>query len=145
MLSMAGFFAIITMLQLLSFPGQFAYEARNGQGTQLARWVLTFIVGVWFLFAQISLIALSRVITLIYRGQLISSNGTKWMKILARSLFTGTLYGVGVTLFAATQADDPGPVVVVATITLFTATISVVGYFFRLQIKSTTEQEIEKS
>ncbi len=145
MLSMAGFFAIITMLQLLSFPGQFAYEARNGQGTQLARWVLTFIVGVWFLFAQISLIALSRLITLIYRGQLISSNGTKWMKILARSLFTGTLYGVGVTLFAAIQADDPGPVVVVATITLFTATISVVGYFFRLQIKSMTEKEIEKN
>ena len=145
MLSMAGFFAIITMLQLLSFPGQFAYEARNGQGTQLARWVLTFIVGVWFLFAQISLIALSRLITLVYRGQLISSNGTKWMKILARSLFTGTLYGVGVTLFAATQADDPGPVVVVATITLFTATISVVGFFFRLQINSSTEKEIEKS
>jgi len=67
------------------------------------------------------------------------------MKILARSLFTGTLYGVGVTLFAAIQADDPGPVVVVASLTLFTATISVVGYFFRLQIKSTTEQEIEKS
>jgi hypothetical protein len=145
MLSMAGFFAIITMLQLLSFPGQFAYEARNGQGTQLARWVLTFIVGVWFLFAQISLIALSRLITLVYRGQLISSNGTKWMKILARSLFTGTLYGVGVTFFAAIQADDPGPVVVVATITLFTATISVVGYFFRLQIKSMTEKEIEKN
>ena len=145
MFSMAGFFAIITMLQILSFPGQFAYEARSGQGTQFARWVLTFIVGVWFLFAQISLIALSRVITLIYRGQLISSNGTKWMKILARSLFTGTLYGVGVTLFAATQADDPGPVVVVATITLFTVTISVVGYFFRLQINRTTEKEIEKN
>ncbi len=145
MLSMAGFFAIITMLQLLSFPGQFAYEARSGQGTQFARWVLTFIVGVWFLFAQNSLIALSRVITLIYRGQLISSNGTEWMKILARSLFTGTLYGVGVTLFAAIQADDPGPVVVVATITLFTATISVVGYFFHLQIKSMTEKEIEKN
>ena len=145
MLSMAGFFAIITMLQILSFPGQFAYEARSGQGTQLARWVLTFIVGVWFLFAQISLIALSRVITLIYRGQLISSNGTRWMDILARSLFAGTLYGVGVTLFAAIQADDPGPVVVVATITLFTATISVVGFFFRLQINSSTEKEIEKS
>ena len=145
MFSMAGFFAIITMLQILSFPGQFAYEARSGQGTQLARWVLTFIVGVWFLFAQISLIALSRVITLIYRGQLISSNGTRWMDILARSLFAGTLYGIGVTLFATIQADDPGPVVVVATITLFTATISVVGFFFRLQINSSTEEEIEKS
>ena len=145
MLSMAAFFAIITMLQILSFPGQFAYEARSGQGTQLARWVLTFIVGVWFLFAQISLIALSRVITLIYRGQLISSNGKRWMDFLARSLFAGTLYGVGVTLFAAIQADDPGPVVVVASLTLFTATISVVGFFFRLQINSSTEKEIEKS
>ena len=67
------------------------------------------------------------------------------MDFLARSLFAGTLYGVGVTLFAAIQADDPGPVVVVVSLTLFTATISVVGYFFRLQIKSTTEQEIEKS
>jgi hypothetical protein len=142
MLSMAGFFVIITMLQLLSFPGQFAYEARNGQGTQLARWVLTFIVGVWFLFAQISLIALSRVITLIYRGQLISSNGTRWMNIFARTLVGGTIYGVGVTLFAAIQADDPGPVVVVAALTLFTATLSVIGYFFRYQVLISSEESI---
>jgi hypothetical protein len=67
------------------------------------------------------------------------------MDVLARSLFAGTLYGVGVTFFAAIQADDLGPVVVVATITLFTSTISIVGYFFRLQIKRTTEKEIEKS
>lgn len=134
MIALSGFFCIMTMLQLFSFPGQFSYEARNGQGTQLARWVLTFIVGIWFVFAQISLIALSQLITLIYKGLLISKSGDRWMNLLTRALFGGTLYGAIVTCFAAIQADDPGPVVVMASITLFTATISIVGYFLRFQI-----------
>ena len=134
LLSLTGFFAAISMLQLLSFPGQFAFEARTGHGTQLARWVLTFIVGIWFIFAQVSLIALAKIISLIYRGELLSSRGKKWMNVLSRALVCGTIYGGGVTLFAAIQADDPGPVVVVATLTAFTAAISGIGYFLRFQL-----------
>jgi hypothetical protein len=141
LLSLAGFFALISMLQLLSFPGQFAFEARTGHGTQLARWILTFIVGIWFIFAQVSLIALGKIISFIYQDQLLSLRGKKWINVLTRALIGGTIYGGGVTLFAAIQADDPGPVVVVATITAFTATISVIGYFFRYQVlKSSGER-----
>ena len=142
LLSLAGFFALISMLQLLSFPGQFAFEARTGHGTQLARWVLTFIVGIWFIFAQVSLLALGKIISFIYRGELLSLRGKKWINVLTRALIGGTIYGGGVTLFAAIQADDPGPVVVVATITAITATISVIGYFFRHQVLTSYEGRI---
>jgi hypothetical protein len=64
------------------------------------------------------------------------------MNIFARTLVGGTIYGVGVTLFAAIQADDPGPVVVVAALTLFTATLSVIGYFFRYQVLISSEESI---
>ena len=140
LLSLSGFFALISMLQLLSFPGQFAFEARTGHGTQLARWVLTFIVGIWFIFAQVSLLALGKIISFIYQDQLLSLRGKKWINVLTRALIGGTIYGGGVTLFAAIQADDPGPVVVVATITAFTATISVIGYFFRYQVLKSSEE-----
>jgi len=140
LLSLSGFFALISMLQLLSFPGQFAFEARTGHGTQLARWVLTFIVGIWFIFAQVSLLALGKIISFIYQGELLSLRGKKWINVLTRALIGGTIYGGGVTLFAAIQADDPGPVVVVATITAFTATISVIGYFFRYQVLKSSEE-----
>jgi len=142
LLSLSGFFALISMLQLLSFPGQFAFEARTGHGTQFARWVLTFIVGIWFIFAQVSLLALGKIISFIYRGELLSLRGKKWINVLTRALIGGTIYGGGVTLFAAIQADDPGPVVVVATITAFTATISVIGYFFRHQVFKSSEEKI---
>jgi len=142
LLSLAGFFALISMLQLLSFPGQFAADARTGHGTQLARWVLTFIVGIWLIFAQVSLISLAKIISFIYRGELLSLGGKKWISLHTRALVSGTIYGAGVTLFAAIQADNPGPVILVASITTFTATISVIGYFFRYQVLTPAEDRI---
>ena len=135
-LVLAGLFAAVTMLQLLSFPGQFRYEASNGQGSQAARWFLTFMVGFWFLIAQVTVIALWNVLTYIYYQQITTPRGSRWMNTLVRALAVAAGYGVGVTTIALVFTDDPGPVVVTGTLTTFIFTLYIVGYFVRHQIAS---------
>ncbi len=133
-LILIGMFIAVTVLQLFSFPGQFRFEASNGQGSQLARWGLTFMVGIWFLLAQVAILALWNVCSLIYENSLLTSNGVKWVNILSRILASSALYGGAVTIAAALITDDPGPVVLVATLTTFIFTTYIVSYFIRHQI-----------
>jgi len=135
-----GLFLAITMLQLFSFPGQFRYEASNGQGSQSARWFLTIMVGFWFLIAQFSIIALWKVLTRIYYRTLRSTRGKQSLNILVASLATGAGYGVAVTSIALIFADDPGPVVVTGTLTAFIFALFIVGYFFRFHALSDDTQ-----
>ena len=133
-LILAALFAAITMLQLLSFPGQFRYEASNGQGSQGARWFLTIMVGLWLLMAQISIVALWHVLGGIYRNDIRSPRGIKWINVLVKTLATAAAYGVAVTALALLVTEDPAPVVVTATLTTFILAIFLVGYFVRHQI-----------
>lgn len=133
-LVLIGMFLAVTVLQLLSFPGQFRFEASNGQGSQLARWVLTFMVGIWFLVGQVAIVALWKILTLIYQNRLLTSGGRTWVNLLSRTLATSALYGAAVTITAALKADDPGPVVIVATLTTSIFTMYIVSYFIRHQI-----------
>ena len=133
-LILVGLFGAVTMLQLLSFPGQFRYEASNGQGSQTARWFLTFIVGFWFLIAQLAIVALWNVLTEIYHRRITTPKGVRWMNLLVRALGLAAGYGVGVTTIALIFTNDPGPVVFTGTFTSFIYTLYIVGYFVRHQI-----------
>lgn len=133
-LILLGLFLVITMLQTLAFPGQFRQEAATGHGSQFARWLLTAIVGFWFLLAQIAIIALERILTAIHRSQLHSVRGLRWLDRLVLILGIAAGYGAGVTLFAAIKTEEPGPGVITAAITLFSAATFLVAYFVRHEI-----------
>ena len=135
-LVLAGLFLIITLLQTLSFPGQFRHEAATGHGSQVARWVLTSIVALWFFFAQIAIIALERILTAIYRVEMGSISSQRWLNALVRILGISAGYGITITAFAAVKTQDPGPGVVTAALTLFCATTFVVAFFIRYHLFS---------
>ena len=133
-LVLTGLFLAISMLQLLSFPGQFRYEASQGGASQASRWFLTIMVGIWFLFAQIAIVALWRILAMIYHRTLISPQGIKWVNLLVNTLRTAAIYGGAVMILAAIKTDDPGPVVLVTSLTTFIFAIYVVSFFMRFQI-----------
>ena len=133
-LVLIGLFAIVSMLQLFSFPGQFRFETSHSGGSQATRWFLTIMVGIWFLFAQISIVALWKILTLIYREKLIGNIGIQWVNILMRCLASAAIYGAAITLLAGVAADDPGPGVITASLTIFISALYVVGYFIRYQL-----------
>jgi len=94
---LVGLFGAVSMLQLLSFPGQFRYEASNSQGSQVVRWFLTIMEGFWFLIAQVTIVALWNVLTAIYQRTITTPQGARWMNLLVRALALAAGYGVGVT------------------------------------------------
>lgn len=135
-LVLIGLFLAITVLQLLSFPGQFRYEASTGQGSQFSRWFLTIMVGLWFLLAQVAIVALWNVLTAIFLQKLLTKSGVRWLNILTRTLATASGYSVGVTTIALALTDDPGPVVVTGSLTAFVISTYIVSYFIRHQVLS---------
>ena len=142
-LTLIGLFIAITVLQLLAFPGQFRHEADTGHGSQLARWVLTFIVGIWFLFAQISIVAIERILTLIHQNELGRIRGIFWVNLLIRTLMSSAFYGVAITVFAAIKSEEPGPGVITATLTVFCTSAALISMHIRYQLFNT--QTLSKS
>lgn len=133
-LVLTGLFLAISVLQLLSFPGQFRNEASQGGASQASRWFLTFMVGIWFLFAQIAIVALWRILTMIYQHTLKSPQGIKWVNLLVNTLGAAAIYGGGILILALVETDDPGPVVVVGSLTAFIFSTYVISFFIRFQI-----------
>lgn len=131
-----GLFAAITVLQLLAFPGQFRHEANTGHGSQLARWILTSIVGIWFLFAQIAIVAVERILTYIHRSQLLSEEGRFWSDLIVHTLIGSAIYGFAITIFAAIKTEEPGPGVIVAILTIFCSASALISYFIRYHMYS---------
>jgi hypothetical protein len=92
------------------------------------------MVGLWLLMAQISIVGLWHVLGGIYRNDIRSPRGIKWINVLVKTLATAAAYGVAVTAFVLLVTEDPAPVVVTATLTTFIFAIFLVGYFVRYQI-----------
>ena len=132
--TLIGLFIAITVLQLLAFPGQFRHEANTGHGSQFARWVLTLIVGIWFLFAQISIVAIERILTLIHQNELGKLKGIYWINLLVRTLMSSAFYGFAITVFAAIKSEEPGPGVITATLTVFCASTALIAIHIRYQL-----------
>lgn len=133
-LVLGGLFLALTFFQLLAFPGQFRSEANAGQGSRMAQWVLTLIVGIWFLLAQIAVVAIIKILMLIMNCEISSDRGRYWLTLLLRVLAGATVYGGSITVFAGVKAEEPGPAVITTALTIFSASLYFVTYFVRYHI-----------
>ena len=135
-LSLIALFGIVTVLQLFSFPGQFAYMRRTSGLSLLIEILLTLVVALLFACAQIAIISLWKIISHIEQGRFNSTTSYLWMNRLVLSLKTATLFPILLILIVAPKADDPGVMVLLIAITLFVSTLFQISSIFRDQIQS---------
>ena len=135
-LSLIALFGIVTVLQLFSFPGQFAYMRRANGLSLLIEILLTLVVALLFACAQIAIISLWKIINHIEQGRFHSRTSYLWMNRLVLSLKTATLFPILLILIVAPKADDPGVMVLLIAITLFIFTLFQISSIFRDQIQS---------
>ena len=114
-LTFAIFFALLLMLQFLSFPGQFRYMAEQEPENAYLRWPLTFLTFFVIAAIQICVINLWRLIdNLIENGEI-----KLRIKYINQSLisigFIWSVIAIGWVLLVS-NADDPGLPVVVTVI-----------------------------
>ena len=135
-LSLVALFLIVTVLQIFSFPGQFAHMRRVSGISLLLEILLTVLVAALFLCAQIAIFSLSKIVSHIHSNTFYSPNSYMWMNRFVNALKIATLFPISLIFIIAPQADDPGVLVMLMAITIFVFTSFVISSLLRDQIQS---------
>ena len=136
--ALIGLFTIVTVLQVFSFPGQFAHMGRINGWKLIWEVALTLLVALLFLCAQVAIFSLGKLIKHMESGTFYTTNSYTWMNRLIHALKTAVAFPIILILIIAPQADDPGVMVMLTAITLFIFTIFIVSSLLRDQIQSKT-------
>ena len=136
--ALIGLFTIVTVLQVFSFPGQFAHMGRINGWKLIFEVALTLLVALLFLCAQVAIFSLGKLIKHMESGTFYTTNSYTWMNRLVLALKAAVAFPIILILIIAPQADDPGVMVLLTAITLFIFTIFIVSSLLRDQIQSKT-------
>ena len=134
--AIAAFFLIVTVLQLFSFPGQFNYARQQGKiglGSQIA---LTLFLGSWMFAAQFGLVSLWQLVKFMQQGSFFTAQSFDWIQRLVYALRYAAFVPVGLILIIAPQADDPGIMVVLLALLMFSLSLAVLADLLKDQIQT---------
>ena len=134
-LSIILLFAIITMLQLFSFPGQFAHMRKLGKIELIFEIWLVLLVGIWLLSAQFGLLCLWKILAQISSKTLFDPISILWLSRLVKTFKYALFVGIALLLTIALQADDPGAPVLLTALTLFISTLYISSSLLLDQVK----------
>ncbi|MEY3318025.1 MAG: hypothetical protein RL540_397 [Actinomycetota bacterium] len=133
--ALIGLFTIVTVLQVFSFPGQFAHMGRINGWKLILEVALTLLVALLFLCAQVAIFSLWKLISYMQLGSFYSYNSIKWMNRFVISVRTATVFPILLILIIAPQADDPGVLVFLLAISFFIGSFYLVSLLLRDQIQ----------
>ena len=132
-------FAIVTMLQIFSFPGQFAHMRRVGSIELLFEIWLTLLLAIWLFTAQFALLCLWKIVGQISVASIYSNSSLKWLDRLVQAFKYALITAIIVFISIAVQADDPGAPVMLMALTLFISTLFIATSLLRDQLKSKSD------
>ena len=135
-LSIVFLFAIVTMLQIFSFPGQFAHMRRVGSIELIFEIWLTLLLAIWIFTAQFALLCLWKIVGQISLTSIYSSIALKWLERLEGAFKYALFTAVTVFVSIVIQADDPGAPVMLIAITLFISTLFIGTTLLRDQLRT---------
>lgn len=107
------------MLQLFSFPGQFAHMRRETGISLFLEIALTGVVALLLLAAQFIIFSLWRLVSFMERDELFTASSLVWMDRIVNALIVALAMPLLLFLLIAPQADDPGILVLLTALTLF--------------------------
>ena len=117
-------FGVLVVFQTLSLPGQFAYMARESPEDAYLRWPLTAITVFWVLCIQVVIVATWKLLTLVKHDRIFTPASLRWVDAIVWAIVAAWLVLVGVDVYVAFQADDPG---VPMLLLLLTTGVTVLG------------------
>jgi hypothetical protein len=135
----AGFLLLflgLTLVQFLSFPGQFQHMRRT-QGISLFFEVgLTIVVGLWILCGQVALYCLWQIVGAMKESLFFTSINLVWIERLLIALKAASAIPMILFLMIAPQVDDPGFLVMLSIVTLFIFSLTATTSLLKDQISS---------
>ena len=117
-------FGVLVVFQTLSLPGQFAHMANESPEDAHLRWPLTAIFVFWVLCIQIVIVATWKLLTLVKHDRIFTQASLRWVDAIVWAIVAAWLVLLGVDVWVAFQADDPG---VPMLLLLLTTGVTVLG------------------
>ena len=126
----------LTLLQLLSFPGQFQHMRRT-QGISLVFEIaLTLVVGLWLLCGQFALFTLWKIVGEMKADRFFGEQSLLWIDRLLSALKAACVIPFILFVMLVPQADDPGFFVMLTIVTLFIFSLTAMTSLLKDQIVS---------
>jgi predicted ABC-type exoprotein transport system permease subunit len=128
------FFALLLMLQFLSFPGQFRYMSEEEPENAHLRWPLTALSFLVILAVEIIVISVWKIVDALEKekGRSIELKFVNYA--IAALLFIWAVIAIGLVLLLLT-ADDPGLPVVITVIETAVTAVALLFLFYRRLLK----------
>jgi hypothetical protein len=96
------------LMQVMSIPGQFAHMAEQEPELAYLQWPLTTWGIAVLLCAQVVVVSIWRLLTLVDDGRIFSEESFRWVDAVLTAMLAAWLLLGGLSLFVLVQADDPG-------------------------------------
>ena len=136
-------FALLVLLQVFSFPGQFAHVAQEHPDQAHLRWPLTAFVAVEILCVQVVLVCTWRLLTLVREDAIFSSDSLRWVDAIVAALATGWTLAAAGSLWAVWGADDPGTPLLLFVVLLVAGVFGLVVVVMRELLRQATSLRTE--
>ncbi|SMD26542.1 DUF2975 domain-containing protein [Kibdelosporangium aridum] len=110
-------FGLMVMLETVSLPGQFAHMARVSPDHAYLRWPLTAVTVFWVVCAQVVIVCIWQLLTLVKRDRIFTDAAMVWVNVILWAIGAGWVVLLGMAGVVLVNADDPGTGIVLALIT----------------------------
>lgn len=135
---LVGTFALLVMLQTLSFPGEFAHMAHEHPHDAWLRWPLTTLAAVVILCGQVVVVCTWRLLTLVQADRIFTPAAEPWVRGIIGAVTTAWCLLAGAFVFAGATADDPGGPVVLLLVLLVTSAVVLLMPVLRSLLRQAT-------
>jgi hypothetical protein len=111
-------FAVLVVLQVVSFPGKWAHMAREEPDLSYLRWPLTAFTAVVILCAQVVIVCTWKLLSLVRRDRVFTRDAERWVDGIIGAVTVAWLLLAGLFLYVGSTADDPGGVIALLLVLL---------------------------
>jgi len=131
-------FALLLLLQTMSFPGQFAHMAQESPERAFLQWPLTAFAVVELLCAQVVIVSTWKLLTLVRRDRIFSGAATAWVNAIVWAVLVAWTLLFGLFLAVGLTADDPGAPLLLSVFVVGGAVIGLLMLVLRELLRQAT-------
>jgi hypothetical protein len=131
-------FAVLVMFQTFSLPGQFAHMAEEHPDLAHLRWPMTAVAVFWVLCVQVVVVCTWRLLSLVEDDRIFTEMSLAWVDGIVAAVVAAGVVLLGVDLYVATRADDPGLPLLLFVLSVGVAVFGLVLLVMRALLRQAT-------
>ncbi len=131
-------FALITVFQVLSMPGQFRHMAQEDPDSAHLRWPFTVIAILVLLCVQVVIVCTWKLLTMVREDRIFSDRSFVWVDTIVGAIGVAWVLFAGVFVYVGVTADDPGAPMLLSLVLLFGAVVGMLMLVMRALLRQAT-------